>query len=185
MTRADRVPFFVRVFSGIVARLLGVGIPMGPLILLTVRGRTTGQPRTTPVALLERGADRWLVATFGEVHWTRNLRAAGEGILTHGRRRQAVVAVELTPEAAGPVLKDALAPDAASRLIAAFLRRYLAVAPDASLNDFVTAARRHPVFELRGSAGRLAAELLSGRGEPDEATTVPNRPTSERRQHHG
>jgi deazaflavin-dependent oxidoreductase (nitroreductase family) len=151
MSKTDRVPFFVHVFSGIVARLLGAGIPMGPLVLLTVRGRTTGQPRTTPVALLEHDGHRWLVGTFGEVSWTRNLRAAGAGILTHGRRRQAVVAVELSPQAAGPVLKDAVAPHSASRMIAAVLRRYLDVAPDASLNDFITEARRHPVFELSGS----------------------------------
>lgn len=155
MSQSDRVPPFVRVFSGIVARLLGAGIPMGPLILLSVRGRTTGQPRTTPVALLERDGRRWLVGVFGEANWTRNLRAAGEGILAHGRRRQAFVTVELSPEAAGPVLKDAVAPNPASRMIALVLRRYLGVAPDASLDGFVAEARRHPVFELRGlGAGR-------------------------------
>ena len=46
----------------IIKRLLRAGVPMGPMILLTVRGRTTGQPRTTPVDLLERNDRRWLVA---------------------------------------------------------------------------------------------------------------------------
>ncbi|HEX2712888.1 MAG TPA: nitroreductase/quinone reductase family protein, partial [Candidatus Acidoferrales bacterium] len=35
--------------------LLRVGIPMGPMILLSVRGRKTGKLRTTPVDLFERG----------------------------------------------------------------------------------------------------------------------------------
>src|SRR5215207_4128670 len=85
----------------IIKRLLHAGVPMGPMILLTVRGRTTGQARTTPVDLFEHDGGRWLVATHGgNPNWVRNLRAAGEGILTHGRRRQEITAVELNPEAA-------------------------------------------------------------------------------------
>ena len=100
----------VLVGTWIIKRLLRAGVPMGPMILLTVRGRATGQPRTTPVDLLERNGRRWLVATHGGAssNWVRNLRAAGEGILTRGRRRQPVTAVELSPEAAGTVLKEVL-----------------------------------------------------------------------------
>ena len=79
----------------------------------------------------------------------RNLRAAGEGILTRGRRRQAVTAMELSPEAAGPVLKEVLGPRLASPVGGLVLRRTLDVAPDASLDDFIEEARGHPVFELR------------------------------------
>lgn len=134
----------------IIKRLLRAGVPMGPMILLTVRGRTTGQPRTTPVDLLERNGRRWLVATHGGAssNWVRNLRAAGEGVLTRGRRRQAVTAVELSPEAAGPVLKEVLGPRLASPVRGLVLRRTLDVAPGASLDDFIEEAHRHPVFEL-------------------------------------
>ena len=48
-----RVPFFVPIFNPIARRLLGAGVPLGPNALLTVRGRRTGAPRTTPVALVE------------------------------------------------------------------------------------------------------------------------------------
>ena len=134
----------------VIKRLLRAGVPMGPMILLTVRGRTTGQPRTTPVDLLKRDDRRWLVATHGGAssNWVRNLRAAGEGVLTRGRRRQAVTAVELSPEAAGPVLKEVLGPRLASPVRGLVLRRTLDVAPDASLDEFIEEARRHPVFEL-------------------------------------
>lgn len=143
-------------FAGtwIVKRLLSMGLPIGPMVLLTVRGRTTGQPRTTPVDLLERAGRRWLVATHGggDSNWVRNLRASGEGILRLGRRRQAFSAVELTPEAAGPLLKEVLEPRLASPLRGFVLRRTLEVTSDASLDEFIRVARRHPVFEL-GSPG--------------------------------
>jgi deazaflavin-dependent oxidoreductase (nitroreductase family) len=140
--------------TSIIKRLLRAGIPLGPMILLTVRGRTSGQPRTTPVDLLERDDRRWLVATHGgsNSNWVRNLRVAGEGILTHGRRREAVTAVELSPEQAGPVLKEVLGPRLASPVGGFVLRRTLDVAPDASLDEFISEARRHPVFELRSSS---------------------------------
>src|SRR5579859_1341447 len=87
----------------------------------------------------------------GERRWVRNLRAAGEAVLTRGWRRQAVVAVELTPEEAVPVLKDAVAPYLSSPVAAVVLRPQFDVAPDASLSDFLSEARRHPVFEVRDS----------------------------------
>ncbi len=149
MAGGDRVPFFVRVVSPIIAGLLGRGLPLGPGALLTVRGRTTGRPRTIPVAILEHDGHRWLFAIFGEVGWVRNLRAAREGVLTRGRRQQMVVADELAPEVAGRVLRDAVGPHPPSRMLAAFLRRYVEVSPDAPLEDFIHKARRHPVFELR------------------------------------
>lgn len=43
--------------------LLRVGIPMGPMILLTVRGRKSGKLRTTPVDLFKRGERSFLVST--------------------------------------------------------------------------------------------------------------------------
>jgi deazaflavin-dependent oxidoreductase (nitroreductase family) len=68
-----------------VERLLRLGVKMGPMILLTVRGRKSGQPRTTPVAMTEHDGKRYLVGTFGDVNWVRNLRAAGEATLRSGR----------------------------------------------------------------------------------------------------
>src|SRR5215207_6804607 len=69
----------VLVGTWIIKSLLRAGVPMGPMILLTVRGRTTGQPRTTPVDLLERNGRRWLVATHGGAssNWVRNLPQGG------------------------------------------------------------------------------------------------------------
>ena len=46
--------------------------------LLTVRGRKTGKPYSTPVTLVEEDDQRWLVAPYGQVGWLKNARAAGE-----------------------------------------------------------------------------------------------------------
>jgi deazaflavin-dependent oxidoreductase (nitroreductase family) len=129
---------------------LGVRLTIfGPMMLLTVRGRQTGKSRTVPVDLHERDGRRFLIATHDEGDWVYNLRAAGEGMLSLGWRRQAFTAVELTPEAAGLAIKDILGPLLASPGVrGSALRQNIGVSVDASLDDFITAARRHPVFEL-------------------------------------
>ncbi len=140
------------VLTWAITMLLRMGVRMtifGPMMLLTVRGRKTGKPRTTPVDLHEHDGRRFLIATHGVGSWVYNLRATGEGILSLGWSRQAFSAVELTPEAGGPVIKDVLGPLLASEGVrGAALRQNFGVTADASLNDFIDAARSHPVFEL-------------------------------------
>src|SRR5438132_13455972 len=151
MRQPTHVPGYVPAFNPLILRLLRIGIPIGPMTLLTVRGRASGQPRTTPVGVFEHDGRRWLLATFGETNWTRNLRAAGEGILGRGRHHESVAAIELAPEAAGAVLNEVLGPRLKSPLQAAFLRRLYAPTADASTTDFIREAQRHPVFEIRSS----------------------------------
>src|SRR5437660_9382602 len=105
-----RVPAFVPFFNPIARRLLRLGVPMGPNALLSVRGRKSGLTRTTPVALVEVDGRRFLIGTFGDVNWVRNLRAAGEGVLTVGRRPESVKAVELTHDEAAAFFADVLGP---------------------------------------------------------------------------
>lgn len=146
---AARVPFFVPLFNPIARRLLRVGLPLGPNALLTVRGRTSGQPRSTPVALVDIGGRRWVIGTFGEVNWVRNLRAAGQATVSSNRRSQPVTSVELsTPEAAA-FYRDILGPYV--RRIPLGLGRFMLGSLGASdlLIDPDGAAQRHPVFELR------------------------------------
>jgi len=146
---ATRLPLLVSVFNPVARRLLRGGIPLGPNTLLTVRGRKSGQPRTTGVALVEAEGRRWVVGTFGEVQWTQNLRAAGEGTLTRGRHQEPVEAVELDPEDAPAFFNDVLGPYV-SRIpfgLGKWMLGSILGAPDI-LEDPVAAARRHPVFEL-------------------------------------
>ena len=114
----SRVPSIVPILNPLIRRLLGAGLPFGPNVLLTVRGRRTGEPRTFPVAILELDGRRYVQSPFGEVNWVRNLRVAGEAVVTRGRERETVSAVEVPPDAGGPILRDALAPFFRSRLLA-------------------------------------------------------------------
>ena len=45
---------WVTMFNPSPGRLLAAGVPLGPNGLITIRGRTSGLPRTTPVAIIER-----------------------------------------------------------------------------------------------------------------------------------
>ena len=87
---------FTEPASNPIARfLLAAGIPMGPSGLITIRGRKSGRPRTTPVAIIEVSGRRWICTPWGEVQWVRNLRAAGRATITVGRRKEEVCATEL------------------------------------------------------------------------------------------
>ena len=147
-----QAPAFVRWSNPIMRRLLGVGVPMGPNGLLTVRGRTSGVPRTTPVGVLEVNGRRWIIGPYGEVHWVRNLREAREGVIKIGKKSESVRAVELTRDEADVFFRDVLRPFFARQ---AFILR-LGLRP--LFRDILahpeTAAGRCPVFELHADSAK-------------------------------
>jgi len=100
-----RERFFKHVFRMLntLARwMISVGIPTGSRnILLTVRGRRSGTPRTIPVSMLEFDGRRFVQASYSTDGWVRNPRAAGEATLTDHGHRVAVQSVELDPDKAG------------------------------------------------------------------------------------
>ena len=150
MTQA---PAAIRRSGTLTSRLLGAGIPLGPNVLLTIRGRTSGQPRTVPVALVELDGRRWVIGTYGDVQWTRNLRAAGEAELRFGDRIEHVSARELSHDEAAALIRDTL-PQYMARLPAMwrFFTNILVrtVAADMT-RDPAGAAARRPIFELRAT----------------------------------
>ena len=75
-----------RAANALVSVLLRFGLGPARTYLLTVAGRRSGTPRTTPVTLVEEGGQRWLVAPYGEVAWVRNLRASGKATISRGGR---------------------------------------------------------------------------------------------------
>jgi len=123
--------------------LLRLGLGPRETYLLTVTGRRSGAPRTTPVTLVEEGGRRWLVAPYGEVAWVRNLRAAGRATLSRGRRTEAIAVREITAEEAAPVLKWYV-----TRV--PITRPYFDVRPESDLSAFRAEAPRHPVFAIVG-----------------------------------
>ena len=154
MAKTYQVPSFVRLGNFFTTILLRAGLKPGNMALLTVRGRKSGLPRTTPVSLLgESDGQRWLIAAFGEVDWMRNLRAAGEASLKRGRRPQHIIVKELSPEEAAPILKKSLAE------APGFLLKNFDATPESPLKDFEREALNHPVFLVQYAADvRLETE---------------------------
>jgi len=150
-TDGAHVPSIVPRLNPLIRRLLAAGMPFGPNVLLTVRGRRSGLPRTFPVAILEVEGRRFVQSPFGEVDWVRNLRADGASISLQFGHDDAVHAVELAPEAAGPVFRDALAPYLRHRIGAVLIGRFFHLGRDATLDDYIGEARGHPMFELRAA----------------------------------
>ena len=74
--------------------------------VLTVRGRTTGRLRSTPVDVIEAAGHRWLVAAYGVSGWVLNARAAGEVTLSRGRSSRRYEVTEPAPPDAVPVLRE-------------------------------------------------------------------------------
>jgi len=149
----QKIPGIVPLLNPLVQRLLGLGLGMGPkrtpMVLLTIAGRKSGQPRTTPVNVFHRGDRNYVFGTFGETNWVRNLRTAGEAILTERGRRMRVEAIELSAEDAAPVLRELLEPLLRTPVASRVLPRFYRVTPGAPLADYLAEARRHPIFELR------------------------------------
>jgi deazaflavin-dependent oxidoreductase (nitroreductase family) len=130
-----------------VAGLIRLGLGPRSTYLLTVVGRRTGQPRTTPVSLVENPTGRWLVAPYGAVGWVHNTRAAGQVTLRRGGRGETVQVVEVGADEAAPVLKEYLTK-------VAIVRPYFDASPAAGLDAFAAEATRHPVFRITGPPDR-------------------------------
>ena len=107
---AAGVPRRVSFLSPILQFLLAAGLPMGPNALITIRGRKSGLPRTTGVAIIQVSGRRWVWAPWGEVHWVRNLRAAGRATITVRHRTEEVRATELDPTQRVEFFRDILGP---------------------------------------------------------------------------
>ncbi|MFC7751960.1 nitroreductase/quinone reductase family protein [Tsukamurella soli] len=110
---------------------------------LAVRGRTSGQWRTTPVNPLALDGRRYLVAPRGVTQWVRNMRVAGGGELRLGRRAEAFTATELPDADKVPVLREYLRKWRWE--IGAFFPGLAVDSDDATI---AAAAPRYPIFVI-------------------------------------
>ena len=85
----------MRVFNRIVARLTKLGVSLMGSRVLSVRGRKSGEWRSTPVNLLVLDGERYLVAPRGHTQWVKNLRATNEARLQLGRKVETFRAEEI------------------------------------------------------------------------------------------
>ena len=132
-------------FNPIVKSLLAAGVPLGPNGLMTVRGRTSGRPRTTPLAIIETSGRRWVWSPWGEVQWVRNLRAAGRATITVRRRKEEVRATELDSTQRVGFFRDVLGPLARGVPFGAW---FIRTVDGVDIDRPVEAAEGRRVFEL-------------------------------------
>jgi deazaflavin-dependent oxidoreductase (nitroreductase family) len=145
-----RAPALVRLSNPLSRGLLRLGMPMGPNTLLTVRGRTSGEPRSAAVAIMEMEGKRWIIGAYGAVQWVQNLRAAGEADIQLKGKTIHVRTTELDHEAATIFFRETLPAYVAHfpRIARAFAKvLFGSVAPEI-LSDPARAAETRPVFEL-------------------------------------
>jgi deazaflavin-dependent oxidoreductase (nitroreductase family) len=100
-----RPPRYLKPMNKVMMAVQKLGIPTGPAMVLTVPGRKSGQPRSTPMTPFEFDGGLYVVAGYPGADWAANARAAGTGTLSRGRRSRRVKIVELTLEQARPVLR--------------------------------------------------------------------------------
>jgi deazaflavin-dependent oxidoreductase (nitroreductase family) len=138
---AYRKSLWRRALNAVVRPLAKVGLAGPRTHLLTVRGRSSGTPWSTPVSIVRIGEERWLVAPYGDRNWVRNARAAGWVELRRGRRRERLGVEELAPSEAVPILREYYR---AGRVT----RPFFAVTLDSSPEEWLADAPGHPVFLL-------------------------------------
>jgi deazaflavin-dependent oxidoreductase (nitroreductase family) len=145
MTQRAQVPRRVRFFGRILKFLLVAGMPLGPNRLVTIRGRKSGLPRTTPLAIIKVGGRRWVWAPWGEVQWVRNLRAAGRATIAVRGRNEEVSATELDPAQRVGFFRDILGPYARGIPLGIW---FIRIVDGVNLDHPVEAAEGRRVFEL-------------------------------------
>jgi len=131
------------VFNRVVSALMRLGIAAPAARQLEVRGRTSGQPRRTPVNLLQLNGEEYLVSRPGNTQWVRDIRAAGTARLLRGRRTRQIRVSELDDPAKLPVLRAYL------QRWGGALGKYFDGANGKSTDaELLRIAPDHPVFQL-------------------------------------
>jgi deazaflavin-dependent oxidoreductase (nitroreductase family) len=113
---------------------------LGPTQVLATTGRRSGQERTVPVTPIHVNGFEYVVAPYGQVSWVHNVRADPNVTLRKGRNIRHVRLVDVTLEAAEVVKAywDKIP----------YVRSYMDVPGDASVEDFDSVAGRFPTFRV-------------------------------------
>jgi deazaflavin-dependent oxidoreductase (nitroreductase family) len=141
MARTYQLWFGRRLFNVAMRAALRLGLATGRYALLTVPGRRTGVPHSTPVIVHRQDGARWLVSPYGERAWTKNARHAGRVTLSRGNSREIVTLEEAPPDVAAPVLRQYMQETPLTR-------PFFDVSLQSSLEAFEREAPKHPVFRI-------------------------------------
>jgi len=106
-SKTVKPPWWLKPANKVFIQMSKLGMSFGgeSPVVLTVPGRNSGAPRSTPVTPMTLNGQRYVVAGFPGADWVKNVRAASEVTLTRGRKSERVRMVELSPDDAKPVLR--------------------------------------------------------------------------------
>ena len=131
-----------QIMNGALGWLASLGLTPSHMITLEVKGRRSGETRSTVMNMVEYEGARYVVSPRGEAEWVRNVRAAGgEAVIRH-RGRRSVRLEEIEVEQRAPILKKYLGENAMST------KQHFGIDPKADVAEFAAVAARHPVFKV-------------------------------------
>jgi deazaflavin-dependent oxidoreductase (nitroreductase family) len=135
----------VNTINKVITRLQRLGLAFGPMQLLHVKGRRSGEPRTFPIAVLPLTGGRYIIQAFPKAAWVANVRGADTVTLSRGRRSSTVRLVELPVEERRPVLREVVSTSPAS-----VGKRYVTtgLAESSTPDGVAAAAERIAVFRI-------------------------------------
>ena len=132
-----------QVMNKILGAAASAGITPGHMISIEVKGRRSGEVRSTVINTVDYNGERYLVSPRGETQWVRNVRAAGgQATLRHGGRTEVrleeVPAGERAPMLQAYLRKNAMA-----------TKSHFGIEPNAPIEEFERVAPLHPVFRVQ------------------------------------
>ena len=134
--------WFTRTFFNPFVKLMTrAGVSVWGSRVLRVRGRKSGEWRSSAVNLLTLDGKRYLVAPRGHTHWVRNIRVTHEGELWLGSKMERIRVTEIPDDDRVPILR-------------AYLKRWFfevgvffgGVKADSPESELRRIAPDHPVF---------------------------------------
>lgn len=150
--RTGRLPRWLKPVNRMTMALQRLGLSLGPVCVLSVPGRASGNLRSTPVTPLIVDGRRHIIGGKGDADWVKNARASGWGMLAHSHSRERVSLTELPTEERAPILRAF--PRLVPRGVPFFRQLYgLPKDPAALPEAFAALAPRCPVFRIDTAHG--------------------------------
>lgn len=134
-----------KIVNSVAKVLVGnLGLNLKGAMVLTVRGRKSGEPRSLVVNVLDLDGNKYLLSPHGASNWVKNVRENGHLQLHRGKHRARYHAEEVTdPEEKLAVMRAYL--DRWSWQV----RGFMGVDKSASDEELRAILDKHPVFVLQ------------------------------------
>ncbi|MCV7151524.1 nitroreductase family deazaflavin-dependent oxidoreductase [Mycolicibacterium pyrenivorans] len=99
-------PWWLKPMNKVLMAAMKTGLMKDGPLVLTVTGRKSGRPRSTPITPFEVDGRRYVVGGFPGADWVRNAQANPDAVVVRGKVREPVRLVELSADQARPLLRQ-------------------------------------------------------------------------------